>query len=92
MIFLEGHEWYYLTYRWEDKRVHTFPKGICPKGNVIVRLEFELAYYDSTVQGFNHYNFGTPHYIQIITIPLLVLCLIKYDNIKYGLKDAFDSY
>ena len=29
--------------------VHTFPKGICPKVNVIARLEFELAYYDSAV-------------------------------------------
>ena len=26
---------------------HTFPKGICTKVNVIARLEFELAYYDS---------------------------------------------
>ena len=27
--------------------VDTFPKGISPKVNVIARLEFELAYYDS---------------------------------------------
>ena len=26
-----------------------FPRGICLKVNVIARLEFELAYYDSTV-------------------------------------------
>ena len=26
--------------------VYTFPMGISPKGNVIVWLEFELAYYD----------------------------------------------
>ena len=38
-----------FNYLWEDRRVHTFPKSICPKGNVIARLEFELAYYDSTV-------------------------------------------
>ena len=44
--------WYYLTYRWEDKGVHTFPKGISPKVNVIVRLEYELAYYDSAVHRF----------------------------------------
>ena len=25
----------YLTHSWEDKGVHTFPKGICPKVNVI---------------------------------------------------------
>ena len=35
--------WYYLTNSLEDKEIHTFPKGICPKVNVIARLEFELA-------------------------------------------------
>ena len=43
-------------FSWEDKRVHTFPKGICPKVNVIARLEYELAYYDSAVHRFNHYT------------------------------------
>ena len=43
----------YLTRSWEDKGVHTFPKGICPKVNVKARLEFELAYYDSAVHRFN---------------------------------------
>ena len=51
---------YYLTHRWEDKGVHTFPKGICPKVNVIARLEYELAYYDSAVHRFNHYTNRTP--------------------------------
>ena len=46
-ILLEEQLWYYLTHSWEDKGVHTFPKGICPKVNVIARLEYELAYYDS---------------------------------------------
>ena len=41
--------------------VHTFPKGICPKVNVIARLEYELAYYDSAVNRFNHYTTRTPH-------------------------------
>ena len=40
----------------EDKGVHTFPKGICPKVNVIARLEYELAYYDSAVHRFNTIN------------------------------------
>ena len=35
---------------------HIFPKGICPKENVIARLEYELAYYDSAVHRFNHYT------------------------------------
>ena len=33
-----------------DERVYTFPKGIGPKVNVLARLEFELAYYDSSVR------------------------------------------
>ena len=32
-----------------DKKVHSFSKGISPKMNVIVQLEFEFAYYDVTV-------------------------------------------
>ena len=53
-------QWYYLTHSWEDKGVHTFPKDICPKVNVIARLEYELAYYDSAVHRFNHYTTRTP--------------------------------
>ena len=44
----------------EDKRVHTFPNGICLKVNVIASLEFEIAYYDSAGQCFNHYTTRTP--------------------------------
>ena len=35
-------KWYYLTYSKEDKEVHTFPKGISTKVNVIAWLEFKL--------------------------------------------------
>ena len=59
-ILLEEQYWYYLTHSWEDKGVHTFPKGICPKVNVIARLEYKLAYYDSAVRRFNHYTTRTP--------------------------------
>ena len=59
-ILQEEQKWYYLTHRWEDNGVHTFPNSICPKVNVIAWLEFELTYYDSTVQHFNHYATGTP--------------------------------
>ena len=59
-IFLEEQRWYYLTHSWEDKGIHTFPKGICPKVNVIARLEYELANYDSAVHRFNHYTTRTP--------------------------------
>ena len=41
---------------WVYKGAHTFAKGICPKVNVIARVEFELAYYDSVVHRFNHYT------------------------------------
>ena len=67
-ILLEEQLWFYLTHSWEDKRVHTFPKGICPKMNVMVQLEFELAYYDPAVYRFNHYTTRTLHILcQIIT-------------------------
>ena len=52
--------WYYLTHSWEDKGVHTFPKGICPKVNEIARLEYELAYNESAFRRFNHYTTRTP--------------------------------
>ena len=42
---------------WIDKGVHTSPKGIGPKVNVIARPEFKLAYYN--VQLTNHYTLGT---------------------------------
>ena len=59
-ILLEEQLFNYLTDSWEDKRVHTFPKGIYPKVNVIARLEYELAFYDSAVHCFNHYTTRTP--------------------------------
>ena len=31
-------------------RVHAFPKGISRKVNVIVQLEFELAYFEAASQ------------------------------------------
>ena len=45
-----------------DRRIrgaHTFPKDICPKVNIITWLDFELAYYDSAIQHFNHYTTRT---------------------------------
>ena len=47
-ILLEEQKWYYLTHSW-GMESHTFPKGICPKVNVIAWLEYELAYYNSAV-------------------------------------------
>ena len=38
-----------FDHRWEDKGVHTFTKGICPKVNIIAQLEFKLVY-DSSMR------------------------------------------
>ena len=39
-----------LSHRW----VHTFPKGVCTKINLIVQLEFELAYFEAAVLHYSH--------------------------------------
>ena len=39
--------------------VHIFPKGISPKVNQLVRLMFELTYFESAVKHFSHYATGT---------------------------------
>ena len=39
--------------------VPTFLKSISLEVNIIAQLEFELAYYESTVQHFNYYAIGT---------------------------------
>ena len=49
-----------FTQSWDDKGVHAFPKGICPKVNIIAWLGFELAYYDSVDHRFNHYTTKAP--------------------------------
>ena len=47
--------------------VHTFPNGIFPNVNVIARLEYELAYYDSAVHRFNNYTTRKPPQLKVIT-------------------------
>ena len=39
---------------------YLFPKGICLKVNVLARLEYELAFYDSAVHRLNHYTTSPP--------------------------------
>ena len=48
-ILVEEQLWYYLIHIWEEKRNHSFSKGIIAKVNVIVWQEFELAYNDVAV-------------------------------------------
>ena len=61
---------------WEDKGVHAFPKGICPKVNVIVRLEYRLTYYDSAVHCFNHYTTRTPPQIICLHTDVFKYCYL----------------
>ena len=45
---------------WWVRRFNTFSKGTSPKVNLIARLEFELVYFEATVQHFSHFCTGTP--------------------------------
>ena len=60
-ILFEEQQWYYLAHSWRDKVVLTFPKGMNPKGNVIVGIEFEIDYFEATDPLFSHYVRGTNH-------------------------------
>ena len=82
-ILLEEQLWYYLTHSWEDKGVHTLPKRICPKVNVIARQEYELAYYDSAVHRFNHYTTRTPHLVDIGLLPVDIGLLLLWAYLIY---------
>ena len=70
----------------ENKGVHTFPKGICPKVNVIARLEYELAYYDSAVHRFKHYTTRTPTVKVLSLNSLLYLYLRFMSTIKHTVR------
>ena len=89
---LREEKWcYYLTHSWKDKGVHTFPKGIYPKVNLIARLECELAYYDSAVHHFNYYTTRTPIFVWVEPILLRIsryLCSTKFCWL-YSLKISF---
>ena len=58
-ILVEEQDWYYLSRRYGGQGVYTFPKGISSKMNISAQLEFELAFYDVTVQYVSHYTTGT---------------------------------
>ena len=59
VILPEEQQYYYLIYSWENNEVHRFPKGISPKENVIVLLEFYFAYNDVAVQHVTHFTTRT---------------------------------
>ena len=67
--------------RRDDKGGHAFSDGISSKVNVITRLEFELTYYNSTIQLDNHRAMGT--------FPSIVLCVLfdnQYVNLVWIIK------
>ena len=51
----------------------SYTKRICPKVNVIAWLEFELAYYDSAVQHFNHYTRTPPRFSSLIWQIIIII-------------------
>ena len=59
-ILVERQKLNYLTHSWGDNRVYTFPKSISLKVNTIVQLEFELTYYNVTIQLISYYALGLP--------------------------------
>ena len=71
----------YFTNSWADKEVHTFPKGICPKVNVIARLEFELAYYDSANHRFNHE--ATPLFFSVFVLTFFQSSFLRACNVIF---------
>ena len=81
---------FFLTQSWEDKGVHTFPKGICPKVNVIVRLEYELAYYDSAVHRFNQYTTRIPP--EICKVVYLFANVFRFQYIFECKKMNYQNY
>ena len=61
VIHLESYEFSYPPPpAMGKKRVLTFPKGISSKVNAIVRLEFEITYFEAAVKHFSHYVTRTP--------------------------------
>ena len=79
-------------FNWEDKGVYTFPKGICPKVNVMVQLEYKLATYDSAVQRINRYTTRIPpvrYWVRQIVIPTFIAK--KYTDQWYKAETEFNS-
>ena len=61
--------------------------GICPKVNVIARLEYELAYYDSVVRHFNHYTTITLQYIGTVSkgwVQRMIVDYSYYSQVVYA--------
>ena len=70
----------------ENSGIHSFPKGISSKVNVIARLEFELTNNDVAVQHLSHYIMGTsPSNNRYINIYILNYSIVTYIFLIYSL-------
>ena len=84
-IFLEEQSWYYSTHSWKGNGVHTFLKGICPKVNVIARLEFDLAYLEA-IKGF--IQFIQTVLVQLIPFSISIDFVYTQLNVKTVLYET----
>ena len=64
------------------KGLHTFPKSIRLKVNIMASLEFELAYYDFAVEHLSHYTMGSipPRGFEKYNLMNLFVDLISVDR------------
>ena len=71
-------------------RVHTFPKTICPKVNLIMQLEFELVYYVIKDRYVSHNTTKTLPCIIVMNLFFWNLCLyviiscVTYFNLDFN--------
>ena len=57
-IYVEEHQWSYLTLKLGDKWIHNFPNGISPKVNIRERLEIKQIV---AAKNIRNYDTGTLH-------------------------------
>ena len=69
--------WWWLLIAGGNKEVHTFPKGISLKVNIIVELEFEFTYYKVMSQHVNHYAMENPQSTGNISCLAYSQCMLK---------------
>ena len=80
----EGRYLYNLTYSWENKGVHIFPKRICQMVNVIAQIEFELPYYKSAVHRVKHYTLSLSLSLSLyIYIYIYIVCVCERETLNF---------
>ena len=71
-----------------DKEIHTFPKGICPKVNIIVWLKFKLTHLEATVHHFSHYTIEDSSH----KYSFILFNFTSFHNILYVPLSFFDKF